>query len=170
MKLLYDNLIKTNGKISTYASKPFNLYHLMGFINYFPIDMHYDLLDSTYSILKPLLSENAKKQYLIYYYSFIKKEQDLYKDYDRQNNKKPPNYMEKIISYYFQIDLKHTWHFIYENDEDINNNQRNEDEEYIGEDDIQDDNSNDNENDLDLSNVFNIINKMVKKYNLKSPL
>ena len=136
--------------ITTFASKPFNLYQLMAFIAFFPMDMHLELLKGFMDTLSHKLSDNAKEQLLNYYYH-------LAGDKNKEKDLKHPRYFEAILNktYYQSIDNKYT--FEYENDK---KQDENEDEEVV-----EDETVSESEKQLE-----EIVKKMAKIYKeLKMP-
>lgn len=109
------------GTISTFASKPFNLYQLMSFIAYFPVDMHEDLLRGFADNLMFKLSDNAKAQLLTYYYH-------LAHDENKEQDLKHPRYFESIMNKTYDLEIDNKYIFEHEKDE---NPAQNEDEEVI---------------------------------------
>ena len=139
MKIIARNM----GEISTYASRPFNLYQLMTVLVFFPIKMHLDLLSIFVDILIGRLSDNAKKQLLSYYYHLVS-------DNEKIKDLKNPRYMEAIMNNNFGTTIDNRWSFIYENDDRKQNS-----EETIEDED---------------NDIKKIVENIAKKYNLKSPL
>lgn len=123
-KILSENC----GTISTYASKPFNLYQLMSFIAFFPSDMHQDLLSGFLDHLLYKLSDNAKDQLLTYYYH-------LATDENKIQDLKHPRYFEAIINKTYGTDIDNKYIFEHEKDE---KNNENDDEEVIEDETISD--------------------------------
>lgn len=134
-------------QITTWASRPFNLYHLMSFITFFPSDLHLDLLTAFIDIFLTKLSNNARDQLLSYYYH-------LAVDKDKQKDQKCPKYMEAILNNNFSTSIDNKWSFIYENDD----RNQNSDEEIIEDDD-----------NVDINSPIKIIATLAEKYNLKAP-
>ena len=95
-------------EIKTYASQPCNLYQLMSFIAFFPVNMHRDLLDSFIEELNHLFSDNCKKQLLSYYYH-------LAIDDDKIKDLKHPGYFESILYNSLRDEevIKNKYKFIY---------------------------------------------------------
>ena len=137
-------------QITTWASRPFNLYHLMSFVTFFPLDLHFYLLKDLIEILLPKMSENAKDQLLSYYYR-------LATDKEKQKDQKGPKYMEAILNNTYNVNIDNHWNFIFENDD----RHQNEEEEII-EEDYDDDSEN-------LNSPSKIASTLAKTYNLKPP-
>lgn len=136
--------------ISTFASKPFNLYQLMAFIAFFPTDMHYDLLCGFLDNLHQKLSDNAKAQLLTYYYH-------LAADENKIQDLKHPRYFEAIMNKTFELDIENKYIFEHEKDKADNDS----DEEEVIEDETVSDKSKDLEE---------IVTKISKKYpDIKKP-
>lgn len=135
--------------VSTYASKPFNLYQLMAFVAFFPIDMHFKLLVSFIDHMKSKLSENAKEQLLTYYYH-------LAHDDDKVHDLKHPRYFESVMNNTYGLNIENRYMFEYERDKEKNVNN---DEEIIE----------DDEQDINIQLKY-IMSKLEKKYSfLKAP-
>lgn len=143
-------LAKKCKQITTFASKPFNLYQLMSFIAFFPIDMHRDLLCGFLNHLLPKLSENAKAQVLTYYYH-------LANDENKVQDLKHPRYFEAVLNNAFDLDINNKYIFECENDK---NDNENDDEEVIEDESVTD-------RSKDLEKIIRVI---VKKYpGMKEP-
>lgn len=139
--------------ISTYATYPFNLFILVCTIAFFPIDMHYDLLEILYKTLYKVMSDNCKQHVLSYYDSItsnLHKKQFL----------KHPKYLESIINRRFGTSIDYKYEFVYEFD--IKQATKNGEEVEIFDDDSDD--GNDNDGNFIVKGPKDVIKRFIKKY------